>query len=330
MGVRQQLIFLLEQAEGHFLSGNTIARQLGVSRTAVWNQIRQLEAEGYAIEAIRNRGYRLSAENDIISESSVLRYLGDLSDIFSLQLLNSVDSTNTWLRARAAGLPQWYAVIAGTQTAGRGRGGRNFYSPAGSGLYLSVLLRPGCFSLQPGIITSAAAVAVCRAVEECTGLQPGIKWVNDVFLDGKKICGILTEASVDLETGSLEYAIAGIGLNVCQPPEGFPPELQQIVGALYPQQQGHALRSRLAASILRHLYTICTQPESSGFLTEYRARSILPGRDITVIRGTSHRPARALGIDPECRLLVQYSDGTQEALSYGEVSIRPPEDSAAG
>ena len=229
MNARQQVSALLEEAGEDYLSGNAIAKELGITRAAVWKCIRQMEEDGYRVEVTR-KGYRLSEESDAVSRNAVLRYLGDAAPLFDVEVLSEVDSTNTCLKRmapelKAAGSSEsapWRTVIAGSQSAGRGRMGRTFVSPAGTGVYLSVFLTPHLSARQAVRITTAAAVAACRAIEACTAgespeRKPCIKWVNDILIDGRKTCGILTEASVDLESGGMDWAIMGIGFNVYEP-----------------------------------------------------------------------------------------------------------------
>ena len=332
MNTKQQVALLLEQSGDEYVSGSAIAERLGLTRAAVWKCICRLEADGYEIESAK-RGYRLSPESDALSVNSVRRCLGDLADVFDPEVLPEVDSTNTYLKKAAAlaqhsgwqdGPGEWHTVIASAQTGGRGRLGRSFASPAGTGLYLSVLLRPEGNAGEAVKITTAAAVAACLAIEACTDEHAEIKWVNDVFVRGRKTCGILTEASVNLESGGLDWAVMGIGFNVYEPTGGFPPELKDIAGAISPDRHQN-LRSRIAAEFLKEFRRICTDPDGSGYADEYRKRSFLIGKNITVISGSERTPARALDVDGECRLVVEYADGTTEALSSGEVSVRQAE-----
>lgn len=312
---------MLEQAGEEYVSGSILAEKLGITRAAVWKNIRLLEAEGYEIEAVTNRGYRLGKVHDAVSEAGIRMALENLADVFTLEVHNTVPSTNTLLKERAESLPEWYAIISGSQTAGRGRIGRSFYSPSGTGVYLSVLLRPSLPAREATRITTAAAVAACRAIESCTMANPTIKWVNDVFVDGKKVCGILTEGSLNMETGGLDWAVMGIGLNVYEPEDGFPEEIRQVAGSIAKKRENN-LRNMLAAAFLREFYTICRNLQEANFAEEYRKRSFLVGKEILVLRGEAVVPAKALEIDKECRLLVQYEDGRTEALSSGEVSVR--------
>ncbi|MBO6164704.1 MAG: biotin--[acetyl-CoA-carboxylase] ligase [Lachnospiraceae bacterium] len=324
MGTKETLAGLLAAGGEEYISGEEIARKLGVSRGAVWKSMKALEKEGYKIEAVPNKGYRLSAENDRISLETLTAMLGDAAELFSLEVYDSTDSTNTRLKSRAEELPDWSVAVAGAQTAGRGRVGRSFFSPAGTGLYLSVLLKQRELLRQAGNLTTAAAVAACHAIETCTDARPGIKWVNDVFVEGKKVCGILTEASVNFETGAPDWAVMGIGFNVYVPEGGFPEEVAQVAGAITAERKKN-LRVRLAAAFLRAFYEVCAVQGSEGLYAEYRARCFVPGKQIYVLRGDKKIPALALDIRQDYALLVQYEDGTQEALTAGEVSIRPTE-----
>ena len=329
MNARQQISTLLENAGDAFVSGNAIADRLGITRAAVWKCIRQMEAEGYRIE-VAKKGYRLSEDSDALSENNLRRYLGAAAPLYEVEVLQEIDSTNTYLKRLAPqlkankGAPDapWHAVIAGSQNAGRGRMGRTFVSPAGTGVYLSVFLTPRLSAQKAVRITTAAAVAACRAIEACVpNRQPKIKWVNDILIDGKKTCGILTEASIDLESGGMDWAIMGIGFNVYAPEGGFPEALKPIAGPIALSRQ-RDLRSRIAAAFLKSFHEVCADLENGDFAAEYKRRSFLIGQPITVIRGDALRPATACDIDDECRLLVRYEDGSGEALSSGEVSVR--------
>ena len=329
MNAKQMVSELLENAGSRYLSGNAIAERLGITRAAVWKCIHQMEADGYRIEAT-SRGYRLSETSDAVSCNSIIRYLGDVAPRYEVEVLQKTDSTNTYLKRmanellaagrRAEDVP-WRAVVAGSQSAGRGRMGRTFVSPAGTGVYLSVFLRPQLLPRQAVRITTVAAVAGCRAIEVCTDSRPQIKWVNDIMIGGKKTCGILTEASIDLESGSMAWAVMGIGFNVYEPEGGFPEELKDIAGAIAPERR-RDLRSRIAAEFLKSFRKLCADLEIGGYAAEYKQRSFLIGQPVSVIRGGEARSATAVDIDGECRLLVRYGDGTEEALSSGEVSVR--------
>lgn len=319
MTTKEKLLTLLEAHPGRFVSGEEIAGTLKLSRSAVCKAVKLLRQEGYAIEAVTNRGYCLSPEGDILSAQGVKKYLGrDLQ----ITVRSAVDSTNAVLRQQAEqGAPEGTVVIANAQTQGRGRRGRTFYSPGDTGIYLSLLLRPiHADPKQTVTLTAAAAVAMCQAMEAVGADGPQIKWVNDIFLNGKKVCGILTEAAFSLETGAPEYVVIGVGINVYTPKEGFPPELKSIAGALWETTVPDG-KNRLAAEFLNRFWALYDAGGPAVFLEDYRRSSLVVGRDVTVIAGERERKAHALGIDESCRLLVRYETGETAALSYGEVRI---------
>ena len=226
-----------------------------------------------------------------------------------------VDSTNTRIKQLVAqGAPDGTLYIAAAQSAGRGRKGRAFLSPPG-GLYLSMLLRPGCQAEEALSITPSAAVAVCRAVKAVCGLDCGIKWPNDVVLGGKKLCGILTEASTD-KNGL--FLVLGIGVNVNT--EKFPEELQPVAGSVFLHSGKKTEPEDLARELIRGLDELNAgwQADKNAFLEEYRALCVNTGREVLA----DGRPAKALGIANDYSLLVEYPDGTKANIAYGEVSVR--------
>ena len=323
MSTKDSITELLESCRGTFLSGEEIAEKLDISRTAVWKGVRALKAAGYPIDAVSNKGYRLPAEADILSGDRIKNDLSAENSGMSIRVEESVSSTNTVLKELASkGAPEGSVLIAVDQTGGKGRMGRSFFSPAGTGLYLSLLLRPEKSSGEAAtMFTTMAAVAACEAVREVSGRQPGIKWVNDLFLDGKKICGILTEGAFSLEDGFLEYAVLGIGFNVYKPAGGFPDELKSIAGAIFGAPVPDC-RSRLAAAFLNHFMRYYRAADRATFTEAYRKNSIALGREITVVAPTGDRRARALDVDDFCHLIVEYEDGTRDTLSSGEIRIK--------
>ena len=262
MNVKQQVLELLEQKKGDYISGSELAGIAGVSRNAVWKAIKSLQEEGYMIRAITNKGYCLQQENDILSVQSISKYLLPELKCLRLEVHKTIDSTN--LRAKeyaAKGEPEGLIVIAEAQTAGRGRMGRSFYSPPVSGVYISFLFRPKFTAQESLFLTTAAAVAAAETIEETSGQRAEIKWVNDVFCRGKKVCGILTEASVNVETNMLEYAVTGIGFNVREPEGGFPEEIREVAGPIFLHEEDYGLaeneseaRSRIAAGMINHFW----------------------------------------------------------------------------
>ena len=243
-------------------------------------------------------------------------------DIFQVDVRKSVTSTNTVLKEEAeAGLPQGYVVAAETQTAGKGRQGRSFYSPPVHGVYFSVLLRFGEKSADASLITCAAAVAAARAIEDVFDKNVGIKWVNDLFLDEKKVCGILTEANINMEDGRVESAVLGIGINITKPPDGYPKEIETVATSLIDRHANDKPRCRLIAKTLDYFWEYYLNLSALEFLEQYRSRSILIGRDVYVMHPNEKKLANVITIDEKCRLVVRYETGEIAALNSGEVSV---------
>lgn len=240
-----------------------------------------------------------------------------------VELLDECTSTNLLLKQRAAaGEAEGLALIARRQSAGRGRLGRSFFSPDGTGLYMSLLLRPKLAAEDTVLLTTMAAVAAAGAIEELVGRPAQIKWVNDIYLDGLKVCGILAEASMSLKKG-VDWAVVGIGVNVTPPKEGFPQELANIAGALF--DHGSAPedgRSRLAAGILRRFMALYEKLPQRGYYDEYCRRLMVLGRAVNVHSPAGMWSGTALDLDRDFRLLVRGDDGREEWLSTGEISVR--------
>lgn len=231
---KERVLRALEAREGAHVSGAQLARELGVTRNSVWKAVNALRREGYHIDATTNRGYALSHEDDLFSASGIRRFLPADAPLFPA-VRKSLDSTNAEALRRAVdGAPEGTVIVAEEQTAGRGRRGRSFFSPAGTGIYLSILVRPALAAERAHLLTCSAAVAVAEAIEACAGVDASIKWVNDVYCRGKKVAGILTEGSFDLEGGVLQHAVVGIGVNVRPPHAGFPAEIAERAGAVLP------------------------------------------------------------------------------------------------
>lgn len=243
----------------------------------------------------------------------------------SLLWFDSIDSTNTRAKELAAqGAPHGTVLIADHQTGGRGRLGRSFHSPAGTGIYLSLILRPDCAPSELMHLTCAAAVAACEAVEETCGIRPGIKWTNDLVWGQRKLAGILTELGLSAG-GTVDYAVIGIGINCCQKAEDFPAELQEMAGSLHSVTGQEIDRAQVAAALLDALYRMeqSLLTNRMGLMDRYRANCITLGREVSLLKADgSVRHGTALDIDEEGGLVVSFTDGTREAVTSGEVSVR--------
>lgn len=319
---KQGVLRILQDNPDRHVSGEELAGLLNVSRTAVWKAVRQLEKEGYSVEAASGSGYRLRPDCDVLSADGIRRHLRH-QEIRPL-VYPSVSSTNTLLKTMASeNAPEGTAVIAAEQSGGRGRLGRSFFSPSGSGLYLSLLLRPECTAAEAVRLTACAAVAAAEAAEELSGRPAGIKWVNDVIMGGKKVCGILTEAGMDLESGRLSYVIVGIGMNLREPENGFPEEIRSVAGAVFGGEPVPDLRNRLAAQVLDRLTGYAENPGSPALFEAYRKRSFVLGKEIMILSpGKAPVRAAAEGLNRDFSLRVRTEDGSVSSISSGEISIR--------
>ena len=315
---KQALLAALSAAEGGYISGQQLAEALGVSRAAIHKAALALTAQGYALDSAPRRGYRLAGGDPFCAEA-----VGEYPA--PIYIYDTLESSNLTAKQLAlAGAPHGTLVLAGQQKAGRGRLGRRFESPAGKGVYCSLLLRPALSAADAQTATIAAAVSVARAVKALCGLELGIKWVNDLYYQGKKVCGILTEAALDLESGMLDYAVLGLGFNVAAPADGWPEDLRDVAGALYDSSPAPGARAALAAAFLNAFWPLYRAGPRSGYLDEYRRRQALTGQRVLVTprRGTP-RAAQVQGIDDECKLVVRFDgESRPAALNSGEVSVR--------
>jgi len=254
------------------------------------------------------------SEQDIRSHLSV--------DGLIIETQQCVTSTNSILKELArSGGPHGYVLAAEEQTAGRGRMGRSFFSPSETGIYFSILLRPSFSPADSLLITTAAAVVCAEILEGISGQKAEIKWVNDIYINGHKVCGILTEAAIAPGGVNMDYAILGIGINLLPPSDGFPEEIKTKAGAVF---EGNApdLRSYIIAEILNRFFQLYPTLTDRSFVAEYRKRSMLDGKPVDILKYESVTPAIALYIDEDLSLVVRYKNGTIEHLSTGDVSVR--------
>lgn len=302
-------LLLKKLADGGFVSGEEIAEEFGVSRNTVWKVITSLRNDGFDIEAVKSKGYRISPENNKLAPELIGK---------GIIVLDEVNSTNDYAKKLASdGAENGTAVLAEYQSDGRGRMGRTFVSPKGKGLYMSVILRPDFAVEYSPMITSAVAVAVAEAIEQLAECHVQIKWVNDIYLNNKKICGILTEASLGLEYTSLEYAVAGIGINVLSHDFG---ELSSTVTTIQQETGKKVSRNTLCRLILDNLERIIPHIPDRKHLNEYRRREILTGNMISANIGDNQIIGRALGVDGNANLIVLTRRGVR-LLSSGEANL---------
>lgn len=317
MSVKDSVLEYLEAQRGAAVSGGLIAARLGVSRNAVFKAVRELTDAGYDISSSRE-GYALSPDDNTLSVFGIRKYLTDKK--YNIHLYKEVSSTNTVVKEMAEnGAPEWTAVVAEGQTAGRGRLGRTFVSPAGTGIYTSVLLRPDMALGKVTLVTVAAAVAAVRAIEKHSRKHALIKWVNDVYVGGKKVCGILTEASLDAELSKIGYVVLGVGINVAAPRGGFTGDAKGVAAALFDTATAD-LRSMILADFLNFF----SEYYENGFesaIPFYRERQYLVGRCAEIFRDGKTHVAEVLAVDENCALVVRFDDGHTEKITSGDVSV---------
>lgn len=319
--VKDEVLSALRRAERP-VSGAELCKALGVSRAAVWKAVEALRKEGYEIEAQSAVGYRLTAAPDRLNAAELRAADGVVGR--EVVCLDTVDSTNEEIKRRAlAGAEAGLVVTAETQTGGKGRRGRSFQSLSGKGLYLSVLLKPNVPLDQVSQLTAWTAVAVCRAIEEVCGVRPQIKWPNDVLVDGKKLCGILTEMGVEAETGALGYVVVGMGTNVSQTEEDFGPELCDLATSLH-LLGAEVTRRELALALIAELDRMnAAFPHGrEEYFDAYSQRCVTLGKEVLLIRGDGTTQATAERLTGAFQLVVRRPDGTEETVSSGEVSVR--------
>lgn len=337
MNLKYRILNMLSQTDG-YVSGREMATLFFVSRTAVWKAVKELLDDGHSISTTNKLGYRLQSQADIINPDVLKSYLDDkfkdfpAKPSFKIELLEEIDSTNDYLkRLASSGADEIVVAIAESQTKGKGRNGRSFFSPSDSGLYISMLFRPRFCAREALYLTAAASVAGAKAVDDARrffddGAPPPspatqIKWVNDLFLKNKKICGILTEGCVDIESNSLSYAVVGAGFNIYPPPNDFPEEIKNIAGAIFDSKPDMAIKSRLAARFVGYMTEFYLYMPNRSFMTDYKLKSYVLGKKITFSRAGETLSGTALDIDDECRLSVATNEGLIVTLNSGEISI---------
>lgn len=320
--MRTELLRILRETKD-YVSGQELCGHFGVSRTAVWKAIQQLKEEGYEIEAVKNRGYRIVSGPDALTAEELesrlhTRWMGK-----TCICLDSVDSTNSYAKKIAEeGAESGTWVAADEQTGGKGRRGRGWATAKGANIAMTILLRPQIRPEHASRMTLLAAMAVTGAIRRTTGLEAGIKWPNDVVAGGRKVCGILTEMSAEVDY--IHYVVIGIGINVNQ--MEFPEEIRQTAGSLALEKGERVDRALLAAAVveeLERLYEIFLETEDlSALYEEYNQSCVNCGRRIRVLEPGNEYTGTAEGIDPEGELLVVKDSGERVRVYAGEVSVR--------
>ena len=319
MSTSEKILTILDENRGEYISGERLADMLGVSRTAIWKAMKKLVDEGYNIESVTNKGYMMSENTDVLSETSIRKYLREETNVI-LDVRKTVESTNVVMKDYVD-MPEGYVIAAAEQTGGIGRLGRPFKSPKNTGIYFSILLKPVIDYKDVTLLTVIAAVSICEAIEKYSDKKPQVKWVNDVFIGDKKVSGTLTQASMSMENLHPEYVIVGTGINIYEPEGGFGKELKNIAGAVFDEKQND-IKNKILAETLNNYFYYYRNFEKKEFIKKYQERSLIDGKNIYVVEGDNKIPATAITIDDECHLIVRYDDGREAALSTGEISIR--------
>ncbi|HCT65655.1 MAG TPA: biotin--[acetyl-CoA-carboxylase] ligase [Lachnospiraceae bacterium] len=318
--MKNKLLELLKTTNG-YLSGENIGELLGVSRTAVWKYIKILREEGYNIQAVTNKGYCLMPTDDVLSSIEVKLGLNTKTIGTQVIYFDTVDSTNNKLRLLALeGAAEGTVVIADEQLGGKGRRGHVWSSPKGTGLWMSVLLKPNIAPQEASRITLVAGLSVCQAINDVLGINSGIKWPNDIIIDGKKVCGILTEMNAQIN--NVEFVVVGIGVNVNT--DIFPEELKDIAVSLSQIAGVKVKRSKIARAIIERLEQNYNKYTQKGFLSvkeEYENRCITINKNVKVISKDGFN-GRAIAINDDGELIVEKADGERVTVFSGEVSIR--------
>ncbi len=318
---KEECYAILAEQKGDFVSGQSLADRLCISRAAVWKIIAALKKEGCEI-LTTHQGYCLQADDSLFSAQSIAARLRGSAKDCKIIVEEEVTSTNLLQKQageRAEAAPS--VLIARAQTQGRGRLGRTFFSPEQTGLYFSILLRPEFDLSQSMFLTVCAAAAVAEAIEAVAQKKTGIKWVNDIFIGNRKVCGILTEAAIDVESRKLRYAVLGVGVNLLAPKSGFPSELSAIAGSVWEAHEV-AQSSALCAEILNRFFDYYAHFDDHRFLESYRDRNILIGKTVQYHKEGQSQSGVVLEIDADAALVLQNEQGEVVRLQCGEVSVR--------
>lgn len=321
MALKQDILSILENMRGIAVSGQQLADMLSVSRNSVWKAVRALEQEGYKISASTNKGYMLDVANDIVSAESIRAQLDDKYKINDIIVLKTTTSTNAeaMKRLQDKAIRHGTLIVSDEQTQGRGRMGKTFFSPK-SGIYMSVCLCKNIENMSDVmIITPAAAVAVRRGIKAFTDKDAKIKWVNDVYIGKKKVCGILTQADIDFESGKAGTFIVGIGINFVN--QEFPDEIKDKACALF-EDTPMVTRSQMIAKVYKELMELTDDLRDHGFMQEYKDNSLVMGKKISYVISGEAKRGLVKDIDANGGLIIDEEGFGKRTLTCGEISIK--------
>ncbi|HHT23920.1 MAG TPA: biotin--[acetyl-CoA-carboxylase] ligase [Clostridiaceae bacterium] len=312
----------LESNPDKWISGGDLARQAKVSRNTIWRTVRKLQNAGYSIQSVTGRGYRLLHEQDRLSEAGINLKLNNPST-YQIEVFDTIDSTNNILKTKAReNAVSGTLIVANAQKNGRGRRGRDFFSPPGTGVYFSLLLRPNQDYNLNQKSPALAAVALAKAIDKITGKTTGIKWVNDIYLNDKKIAGILTEAELDFETRTISYMVIGVGVNIYQPQNDFPEQIANTATAIYSSAEKRSgLRNSIIAEFLNQWEIYAKRKHSEQALNIFREKSVLTNKTVDIWYNNNLLQAKVLNVNEEFELIIELEDGSTKTINHGEATL---------
>ncbi|MDO5018400.1 MAG: biotin--[acetyl-CoA-carboxylase] ligase [Lagierella massiliensis] len=318
MKVKDEVLLILEQNLNLYNSGSQMALDLKVSRNAIWKAINELKSEGYEIVSKNPGGYKLLSNKHIVSKNNILSKISNKN--VRLEYLEEVSSTNDYLKNLLhKDLEQYYCVISKNQSRGKGRNGKSFYSPNKTGVYFSILLRPDFNINKSLLITTATAVAMCKTIEEFSNKYSSIKWVNDIFIGDKKVCGILTEGSFDFDKNKLSHVIVGVGVNLFKPLKNFPLEIQNSAGYILKDYNPYIMEDFIASminSIIYHYENI----DSKEIYEYYREKSYLNNKEVRFLYKGELVEGLVIDVDESFNLVIN-KNKEKIHLSSGSVEV---------
>lgn len=320
--MKEEILRLLRNADG-YISGQELCNRFGVSRTAVWKAINQLKEAGYEIEAQQNKGYRLMAAPDLMTEAEIKSLLH--TDWVAKEVLyfDTIDSTNTKAQELAEkGYPSGTLVVADKQESGKGRRGRSWVSPSGTGIFMTLMIKPDINPNNASMLTLVAALAVAKAITSVTDDEAMIKWPNDIVVNGKKVCGILTEMNAQFDY--INHIVVGIGINVHN--ESFPEEISQMASSLMIEAGGKRFhRAQIIAETMSYFEqyydTFLKTQDLSALVREYDKLLVNRNKSVRVLDPKEPFDGKAMGITPKGELIVDTWE-SRKLVSSGEVSVR--------
>nr|WP_308650942.1 biotin--[acetyl-CoA-carboxylase] ligase [uncultured Agathobacter sp.] len=320
--MKEEILRLLRGADG-YISGQELCNRFGVSRTAVWKAINQLKEAGYEIEAQQNKGYRLMAAPDLMTEAEIKSLMHTEWVAKEVLYFDTIDSTNTKAQELAEkGYPSGTLVVADKQESGKGRRGRSWVSPSGTGIFMTLMIKPDINPNNASMLTLVAALAVAKAITSVTGEEAMIKWPNDIVVNGKKVCGILTEMNAQFDY--INHIVVGIGINVHN--ESFPEEISQMASSLMIEAGGKRFhRAQIIAETMSYFEqyydTFLKTQDLSALVREYDKLLVNRNKSVRVLDPKEPFDGKAMGITPKGELIVDTWE-SRKLVSSGEVSVR--------